>query len=281
MLKAKLVVVGGDAKSTEVNLRLPCLIGRGREATLTLPHPLVSRRHCEILEQDGKLIVKDLGSLNGTFVNNKKIEKCEPLDPNELLTLGNVTFRAVYEIGQQLSADASAPTEATVKTEKAVAEANARELVETDPAADENAPTVADDSKKSAATSNKETVYENESANDTDQSLPSLDEFLPENEADDLNADDEKLSSGIGSKIVVDDPDFASTADRSVSLSSLDSLPPGPKSATSFADEVELGDEKKAKSVVESKIQIDLGTEHKKPAESGSGLDSFINKLPR
>ena len=45
MLNAKLMVVGGEAKQTEVQLRLPTVIGRGREASLTLPHPLVSRRH--------------------------------------------------------------------------------------------------------------------------------------------------------------------------------------------------------------------------------------------
>ncbi len=98
MLKAKLVVVGGDAKSTEVKLKtLPCIIGRGKEATLTLPHPLVSRQHTELFERDGRLWVRDMGSLNGTFLNNKRLESEQPLDPNQLLTLGNVTFRAVYE----------------------------------------------------------------------------------------------------------------------------------------------------------------------------------------
>lgn len=98
MLSAKLLVVGGDAKKKEIQLRLPTVIGRGREGvTLTLPHKLVSRRHTEIFEREGQLFVKDLGSLNGTFVNNQRIEAEQHLKPNELLTLGNVTFRAVYE----------------------------------------------------------------------------------------------------------------------------------------------------------------------------------------
>lgn len=96
MLNAKLVVVGGDVKTTEVKLRLPCVIGRGKGSTLTLGHPLVSRQHCELFEASGRLWVRDLGSLNGTYVNNEKIGEAE-LPPGELLTVGSVTFRAAYE----------------------------------------------------------------------------------------------------------------------------------------------------------------------------------------
>ena len=95
-LKAKLVVVGGEVKTAEIKLRLPSTIGRGRGTTIMLPHPLVSRQHCELFETDGKLMVRDLGSLNGTFVNNERITE-SPLAAGELLTVGTVTFRAVYE----------------------------------------------------------------------------------------------------------------------------------------------------------------------------------------
>ncbi|QDU94768.1 FHA domain-containing protein [Lignipirellula cremea] len=95
-MKAKLIVVGGDAKSAEINLKLPTVVGRGREASLTLPHPLVSRQHCEISENEGRLVVRDMGSLNGTFVNNQKIEEATFLPAGDLLTIGTVTFRAAY-----------------------------------------------------------------------------------------------------------------------------------------------------------------------------------------
>ena len=101
MLNAKLVIVGGDAKAGEVKLRLPTTVGRGKEASLTVPHALVSRRHAEIYEKEGVLVVKDLGSLNGTFVNNQRIESEVPLRPNQLLTVGNITFRAVYQLGPE------------------------------------------------------------------------------------------------------------------------------------------------------------------------------------
>lgn len=95
-LDVKLVVVGGDVKTTELKLRLPSTIGRGRDTSIVLPHPLVSRRHCELFEAEGRLMVRDLGSLNGTFVNNQRITE-SPLPPGELLTIGTVTFRAVYD----------------------------------------------------------------------------------------------------------------------------------------------------------------------------------------
>jgi predicted component of type VI protein secretion system len=98
MLNAKLVVVGGgDAKVSEISLKLPATIGRSRKATVKLPHPLVSRRHCEVFERDGRLFVRDLGSLNGTYVDSHKIDADQALHPDHLLTLGTVTFRAVYE----------------------------------------------------------------------------------------------------------------------------------------------------------------------------------------
>src|ERR1044071_8276424 len=97
-LNAKLVVVAGDTKTTEIKLKLPSTIGRGRGTSILLPHPLVSRKHCELYEADGRLMVRDLGSLNGTFVNNQKITE-SAVEPGELLTIGTVTFRAVYEPG--------------------------------------------------------------------------------------------------------------------------------------------------------------------------------------
>ncbi|MDP6444010.1 MAG: FHA domain-containing protein [Pirellulaceae bacterium] len=96
-MQAKLVVVSGDAKPSEVDLKLPTTIGRGREATLTVPHPLVSRLHCELFENEGKLFVRDLGSLNGTFIADERITEAW-LPPGELLTVGSVTFRAVYDL---------------------------------------------------------------------------------------------------------------------------------------------------------------------------------------
>jgi pSer/pThr/pTyr-binding forkhead associated (FHA) protein len=95
MLDAKLVVVGGEIHAKEFRLDLPATIGRGRESDIVIGHPLVSRSHCELYEENGKLMVRDLASLNGTFVGRDPVHR-KQLKPGELLTVGTVTFRAVY-----------------------------------------------------------------------------------------------------------------------------------------------------------------------------------------
>ena len=95
MVDIKLLVVGGDTERKEFSLELPTTIGRSREASITLPHPLVSRKHCEIIWDRDSVVVVDLNSLNGTFVGRDRISKAT-LGHGDLLTVGTVTFRAVY-----------------------------------------------------------------------------------------------------------------------------------------------------------------------------------------
>ena len=95
MLNVKLVVIGGAPEGDEFLPQLPCVLGRSKAASIPLPHPLISRKHCELFENDGQLRVRDLGSTNGTFVGSQRIEECEIQD-GELLTIGTVTFRALY-----------------------------------------------------------------------------------------------------------------------------------------------------------------------------------------
>lgn len=96
-MEAKLLIVGGKANKHDVKLKLPTVIGRSREADLTVAHPMISRRHCELFESDGLIKVKDLGSLNGTYVHGKRIEGEIVLRPNEEFSIGPLTFRIEYE----------------------------------------------------------------------------------------------------------------------------------------------------------------------------------------
>jgi pSer/pThr/pTyr-binding forkhead associated (FHA) protein len=94
-MQAKLVVVQPALQPGEYEVTLPVTIGRGHEAGLQLPYALISREHCELFEDRGRLFVRDLNSLNGTFVGGQRIDT-SPLHAGELLTIGTVTLRAVY-----------------------------------------------------------------------------------------------------------------------------------------------------------------------------------------
>ena len=95
-MQAKLKIISGQASKSEIPLvELPLLVGRNREAGLPIPHSLVSRQHCEIYELHGALVVKDLGSANGTRINGEYITE-EVLRPGDELIVGPLTFKAVY-----------------------------------------------------------------------------------------------------------------------------------------------------------------------------------------
>lgn len=95
MIDAKLFLVGDDPEPTVIKLKkLPMTIGRGKEADLTLAHPMVSRLHCEFYEVEGTLCIRDLGSLNGTFVGEIRVNEAA-LESGDHLTVGSATFKLV------------------------------------------------------------------------------------------------------------------------------------------------------------------------------------------
>jgi len=65
---------GGRAGETFETAGLRTLIGRSPECHVFLDDVTVSRRHAEILHEDDRYVIRDLGSLNGTFVNRRRIE---------------------------------------------------------------------------------------------------------------------------------------------------------------------------------------------------------------
>jgi pSer/pThr/pTyr-binding forkhead associated (FHA) protein len=59
-------------------------IGRSPECEIFLDDVTVSRNHAVLLERGGRFSVEDQGSLNGTFVNRKRIESAELENGDEL-----------------------------------------------------------------------------------------------------------------------------------------------------------------------------------------------------
>ncbi len=107
-MKAKLKVVEG-AKQCIVRLKLPTVIGRSKDASIKVPQSQVSRQHCEIYEEDKLLVVEDLGSSNGTFIDGERVQEPTFLYPGETLRIGNIVFQAIYDaprgVGDEVDPD--------------------------------------------------------------------------------------------------------------------------------------------------------------------------------
>jgi pSer/pThr/pTyr-binding forkhead associated (FHA) protein len=74
------------------------LVGRKEDSDLRLNHKSVSKQHCVIVKTDGLLLVRDLGSTNGTRVNGQRIRRAALL-PNDQLHIANFKFRVNFGPG--------------------------------------------------------------------------------------------------------------------------------------------------------------------------------------
>src|SRR3954454_19638819 len=67
-------------------------IGRGIGNDFTIEHPSISTAHCQILVAADSIQIQDLGSTNGTFVNDSRIEQAS-LRSGQNFRLGSVELR--------------------------------------------------------------------------------------------------------------------------------------------------------------------------------------------
>jgi len=90
----RLVALEGLAHPLDYPLVQPVtVIGRG-EVDLRLPpeHTAVSRRHAQVLVGDAGLVLEDLGSRMGTYVNRRRVTR-SPLQRGDLILIGDVVLR--------------------------------------------------------------------------------------------------------------------------------------------------------------------------------------------
>jgi pSer/pThr/pTyr-binding forkhead associated (FHA) protein len=87
-----LVLVRSDLSQLEIQIKhSPEVIGRHTDCKVRIPDPSVSRQHCEISIADGKIMLRDLGSSNGTYVNRKRITQIE-LAAGDMIAIGKFIF---------------------------------------------------------------------------------------------------------------------------------------------------------------------------------------------
>ncbi|HVY60221.1 MAG TPA: FHA domain-containing protein [Planctomycetota bacterium] len=90
-IRGHVMVVGGPDRGRGVEIvdQRVITVGRGKNHTLNLADPGVSTDQCEFTAVDGKILLRDLGSKNGTFVNNQRIDqRPHPLENCDIVTCG-------------------------------------------------------------------------------------------------------------------------------------------------------------------------------------------------
>jgi len=68
------------------------VLGRGDRAEIRLEDPFASGRHARIFEQAGAVVIEDLGSTNGTYLNEEVLESPRPLHPGDRVRIGDSEF---------------------------------------------------------------------------------------------------------------------------------------------------------------------------------------------
>ena len=115
---AKLVILsaGMTGRSHELTVD-KTTVGRVEDNTFPITDPSVSSHHCEVLLKGGEVIVRDLNSTNGSYINGEKITEAA-LKPGQVLRLGQIELR--LEADAPAAGAAKKPTDATMVMQRGV-----------------------------------------------------------------------------------------------------------------------------------------------------------------
>lgn len=102
-MNPRLVAINGSKKGTTFPV-IEDEITMGRESASAIPlnHPSVSRRHCVIRRQGDEFKIRDLDSVNGTFVNGIPIKE-QMLSHSDQLRLGSIELLFFVEEGEEVT----------------------------------------------------------------------------------------------------------------------------------------------------------------------------------
>ena len=112
MAKLVLISEGLTGKSHELTVE-KTTIGRVDDNTFPIPEASVSSHHCEILLKGNDVVVKDLNSTNGTFINGEQITE-SVLKPGQILRLGKIEMRLETGAVASSPAPAKKPSDQTL-----------------------------------------------------------------------------------------------------------------------------------------------------------------------
>src|SRR4051794_18878033 len=91
------LIPGGGGPPIELVKDLT-LVGRKEDCDIQLDHKSISKQHCVIVKTDGLLLLRDLGSTNGTRVNGQRVRRAALL-PNDHLNIASLRYKVKFEGG--------------------------------------------------------------------------------------------------------------------------------------------------------------------------------------
>lgn len=93
---ACLLVVGGELNGSIFNLpQGESTVGRNPDLSISLDFHGVSRKHFTITVDDSGVTLTDLGSANGTYLNNKKLETPTQLKAGDIIKIGSIAMKFI------------------------------------------------------------------------------------------------------------------------------------------------------------------------------------------
>jgi pSer/pThr/pTyr-binding forkhead associated (FHA) protein len=106
---AKLVILtqGMTGRAHELNVDRTT-VGRVEDNTFQIADPSVSSHHCEVLLRDGEVVIRDLNSTNGSYINDAQITE-SVLKPGQKLRLGQIELKLETEGPAPAAAGSAAP----------------------------------------------------------------------------------------------------------------------------------------------------------------------------
>jgi pilus assembly protein CpaF len=94
MVNLTLTEKGGSTNELSFD-KVEVTVGRVRGNDIVLPKGNVSKHHCRLVVRDGEIVVEDLRSTNGTYVNGRKIGEATPLSAGDKVFVGDFIIRMV------------------------------------------------------------------------------------------------------------------------------------------------------------------------------------------
>jgi pSer/pThr/pTyr-binding forkhead associated (FHA) protein len=84
------------------------LVGRDEICDIQIDHKSISKLHCVLVKTDGLILIRDLGSTNGTRVNNQRVRRAALL-PNDTLAIANLKYAVKFGMALEEADSPAAP----------------------------------------------------------------------------------------------------------------------------------------------------------------------------